>query len=128
MDTQTKKLMKEFVSGNQEQACELLATHDHLRDVALPDFSGNGRVYLPLHVVGFTGQAADLFTSTLAITLVKPRRIMAWMNVPLSEITWAMTEKVTGDPKTVLEARLPGGATATTHSIDGWKVAKKKGK
>ena len=56
MDQHAKRLMNALVSGDQAQACELLAAHDHLRDVALPDLSGNGREYLPLHVAGFTGQ------------------------------------------------------------------------
>ena len=48
------------------------------------------------------------------------------IKVPLGGITWDMTEKVSADPKLILEAQLPGTAKdggpscATVRPVEGW--------
>jgi hypothetical protein len=52
------------------------------------------------------------------------------IKIPLVGITWEMIENASKDPKTVIEARLPGTgkdggpSCATVKPIDGWKHRK----
>lgn len=56
------------------------------------------------------------------------------IKVPLTGITWELIEKVSSDPKLVLEAQLPGTgkdggpSCATVQPIGGWKLALVAGK
>ena len=50
------------------------------------------------------------------------------IKIPLSGITWDLIHQVAADPKSTIQARLPGTAKnggpscATLHPIEGWKV------
>jgi hypothetical protein len=112
-----KTIQKQRSSG-ADLCFELKVTVKDNRDDGIPNFLGSlaqgpalGR-FIYIDIGRHAGQADSEWD----------RRI----KVPLSGISWEMIEKVSADPKAMLEARLPGTgkdggpSCATVHPVKGW--------